>query len=192
MKKRINVFIMLVTLTIPLTSCNAVTSAVNASTVRPTDAFIGKNVGEFSTFDVFGNEVNQDIFAENDLTMVNVFTTQYPGDEEMSELEELYNKISVQNVGVIGICLDTRYDSKKIDMDTLSLAKDIYTSTGVTFPYLIPDENNLNSRLSKINTFPETFFVDSEGNFVGGTYIGSDDFEGWSEVVNRELLALFN
>ena len=45
----------------------------------------------------------------------------------------------------------------------------------------------MNGRLNGINAFPETFFVDKDGNIVGETYSGSHDLKEWKEIVEKEL-----
>ena len=45
----------------------------------------------------------------------------------------------------------------------------------------------MNGRLTGIQAFPETFFVDKDGNIVGETYSGSGSLEDWLEVVEQEL-----
>lgn len=45
----------------------------------------------------------------------------------------------------------------------------------------------MNGRLNGVSAFPETFFVDKEGNIVGETYSGSHTLDGWKEIVEKEL-----
>ena len=45
--------------------------------------------------------------------------------------------------------------------------------TKASYPFLVPDSTMMNGRLNGISAFPETFFVDKEGNIVGETYSGS-------------------
>ena len=53
-----------------------------------------------------------------------------------------------------------------------------------------PDKNMMNGRLQGISAFPETFFVDKNGNIVGETYSGSHTLEEWKEIVEKELSAI--
>ena len=48
----------------------------------------------------------------------------------------------------------------------------------------------MNGRLQGISAFPETFFVDKNGNIVGETYSGSHTLEEWKEIVEKELSAI--
>ena len=55
---------------------------------------------------------------------------------------------------------------------------------------LIPDDVLLNGRLKGINAYPETFFVDGDGNIVGSIYYGAKSLEEWREIINEELAGL--
>lgn len=147
-----------------------------------------ENVGEFSMEDMEGNVYTQEIFAEHDLTMVNVFTTWCtPCVREIPDLEELHKDMKDQGIQVIGIALDVIDSSGEADQETVAKAKLLAEETGATYPFLIPDAGYLNGRLSAINAVPETFFVDREGNIVGETYSGSRSLEEWKSIVETEL-----
>lgn len=153
--------------------------------------FTGPSLGEFTTQDVNGNEYTQDMFQDYDLTLVNIFTTWCsPCVAEMPELEQLYQQMKDQGVNVVGFVLDVLNEKGEIVQDDLERAQELVEKTGVTYPVLLPDSGYLNGRLTGIEAFPETFFVDKEGNVVGGTYQGSGGLEDWLEVVEQELADL--
>lgn len=153
--------------------------------------FVGPSLGEFTTQDVNGNEYTQDMFQDYDLTLVNIFTTWCsPCVAEMPELEKLCQQMKDQGVNVVGFVLDVLNEEGEIVQEDLERAQELVERTGVTYPVLLPDSGYLNGRLTGIEAFPETFFVDREGNVVGGTYSGSGGFEDWLEVVQQELAAL--
>ncbi len=153
--------------------------------------FVGPSLGEFTTQDVDGNEYTQDMFKDYDLTLVNIFTTWCPPCvAEMPELEKLYQQMKDQGVNVVGFVLDVLNEEGEIVQEDLERAQELVKRTGVTYPVLLPDSGYLNGRLTGIDAFPETFFVDQDGNVVGGTYQGSGDLEDWLEVVEQELAAL--
>ncbi len=146
------------------------------------------NVGEFSMQDIEGQTYTQEIFADYDLTMVNVFTTWCsPCINEIPDLQKLCEEMKEQGVNVVGIALDTIGPSGSADAETVEIAKRLAEYTGASYPFLIPDAGYLNGRLSGINAVPETFFVDKEGNIVGETYSGSRSLEEWKEIVQTEL-----
>ncbi len=151
----------------------------------------GLSLGEFTTQDVNGREYTQDIFKDYDLTLVNIFTTWCtPCVAEMPELEKLYQQMKDQGVNVVGFVLDVLDEEGKVVQENLEGAQELVAQTGVTYPVLLPDAGNLNGRLSGIEAFPETFFVDKDGNVVGDTYSGSAGLEDWLEVVEKERTAL--
>lgn len=150
-----------------------------------------KSVGDFTTLDVNCNEVTQDIFAENELTMVNVFATWCsPCVAEMPDLEKLHQQMKDKNVGVVGVVLDVLNKKGEIVNEDLERAQLLVKETGVTYPVLLPDSGYFNGRLTGIEALPETFFVDKNGNIVGESYSGSGGLEDWIEVVERELANL--
>ncbi len=155
---------------------------------------VGKNenvdsTGIFSGKDIFGNGYTQDIFSDYDLTLVNVLTTWCTYCvEEMPELEKLradYVKNGVK-FNVVAVVLDTKYNGKE-DSNAIELAKTLHDKSGASFPFLIPDESEMNGRLTGIESFPESFFVDSEGNIVSEAYIGARSYKEWKTVVDGEL-----
>ena len=48
----------------------------------------------------------------------------------------------------------------------------------------------MNGRLNGISAFPETFFVDKNGNIVGEVYTGSHDLDEWKKIVEDTLSSL--
>jgi len=151
----------------------------------------GGSLGKFTTQDINGNECTQDIFKEYDLTLVNIFATWCtPCVAEMPELEKLYQQMKGQGVNVVGFVMDGIDEDGKVIQADLKTAQALVERTGVTYPILLPDDTGLNGRLTGIEAFPETFFVDKNGNVVGKTYVGSAGLEDWLEAVETELAAL--
>ena len=149
------------------------------------EASDGGSLGEFSMEDVNGETYTQEMFADHDLTMINVFTTWCsPCIREIPDLEKLSKEMEDQGVQVVGIVLDVDGNA---DEETIEKAKLLAEKTGASYPFLIPDASYLNGRLAGISAVPETFFVDKEGNIVGETYSGSRSFEDWKGIVEKEL-----
>ena len=71
------------------------------------EASDGGSLGEFSMEDVNGETYTQEMFADHDLTMINVFTTWCsPCIREIPDLEKLSKEMEDQGVQVVGIVLD--------------------------------------------------------------------------------------
>lgn len=149
------------------------------------------NVGTFETTDIDGNTYTEKVFSDYDLTLVNAFTTWCsPCVNEMPELEELYQEMKDQGVGVVGMILDSVSEDGTPDDSIVQKAQLLKEKTGVTYPLLIPDKGFLNGRISGLQSFPESFFVDKDGNIVGDPIMGSNTFDGWKEAVEKQLAAL--
>mgnify|MGYP000943348890 CR=1 FL=1 len=153
-----------------------------------TDGAEVTNVGKFETTGVDGKTYTQDIFSKYDLTMVNIFTTWCsPCVNEIPDLEKLYQEMKDKGVGVVGVTLDTVGSDGKQDEEAVKKAQVIQEKTKASYPFLIPDSGMMNGRLNGISAFPETFFVDKNGNIVGETYSGSHSLDEWKEIVEKEL-----
>ena len=149
------------------------------------------NVGTFETTDIDGNTYTEKVFSDYDLTLVNAFTTWCsPCVNEMPELEKLYQEMKDQGVDVVGMVLDSVSEDGTPDDSIVQKAQLLKEKTGVTYPLLIPDKGFLNGRISGLQSFPESFFVDKDGNIVGDPIMGSNTFDGWKEAVEKQLAAL--
>lgn len=145
-------------------------------------------VGKFETKGIDGKDYTEKVFSDYDLTLVNIFTTWCsPCVNEIPELEKLYEEMKEKGVGVVGVVLDTVGDDGKQDEETVKKAGVLQEKTKASYPFLIPDSTMMNGRLNGISAFPETFFVDKEGNIVGETYTGSHTLDEWKEIVEKEL-----
>ena len=145
-------------------------------------------VGKFETKGIDGKDYTEKVFSDYDLTLVNIFTTWCsPCVNEIPELEKLYEEMKEKGVGVVGVVLDTVGDDGKQDDATVKKAGVLQDKTKASYPFLIPDSTMMNGRLNGISAFPETFFVDKEGNIVGETYSGSHTLDEWKEIVEKEL-----
>lgn len=171
-----------------LSGCGSQQKENSESNASPDTIEDTKSLGEFSIKDIEGNTYTQDMFADYELTMINVFTTWCtPCIREIPDLQKLSKNMSENGVAVVGIVLDSIDNSGKTNDETVEQAKLLAEKTGAEYPFLIPDESFLNGRLYGINAVPETFFVDKNGNIVGETYSGSRSLDEWTEIINKEL-----
>lgn len=149
-----------------------------------------ETVGTFTTEDINGKEYTEEIFAQADLTLVNVFATWCgPCIQEVSELQKLSEEMKEDGVQVIGMVMDTG-TIEETDEEALETAKLLAEVAETDYPFLIPDEGLMNDRLSGIQAYPETFFVNKDGEIVGESYVGARDLDAWKEIVENELKAL--
>ena len=139
----------------------------------------------FTTTDLDGNEITADIFADYDVTMINIWATwcQYC-IEEMPAIEKLYED-KADNVNIITICMDAE--------DEMELAISEMEQVGATFTVLVGNEELQDKIDPYLSGYPTTFFVDSRGNIVGELLIGtpaSDEdeiCEAYAELIEKAL-----
>ena len=77
---------------------------------------IEQNIGDFQTTDIYGNVITKDIFADYELTLVSIFTTQStPCLQEMAELEKVYTDetVKAQSVNDVGILYDASQEKRE-------------------------------------------------------------------------------
>lgn len=147
-------------------------------------------IGGFSTVDLDGNPITPDIFQNAKLTMVNVWTTWCsPCIQEMPDLAEIAKELGGEDFQLLGIVQDGAGKDGTIDEEKRELAKVICERTGVEYPVLLPDEVLHKDVLGGVLGFPTTYFVDSEGNVVGESVLGSQSKEDWLSII-EEMLAL--
>ena len=144
-------------------------------------------LSSFTATDLEDNEVSQEILAEYDLTLVNVWATFCgPCLREMPSLGELAAEYQPQGVNIIGIVSDTLTSEGELDEDQVDLARDLVEETKAEYTHLLPSQD-LFGLLGQIYAVPTTFFVDSEWNQVGDTYMQSMSKEELSELIESHL-----
>lgn len=124
---------------------------------------------EFKTTDINGNEVTEKIFADKDITMVNVWGTYCgPCINEMPELQRIYESLP-DNANLIGITVDVPEGMK----DGVDNIKYIEEQTGVKYTNLVLDDSLMNFT-RRFPGVPATIFVDKDGNIIGDLVMGAN------------------
>lgn len=148
---------------------------------------VATDLSNLQTMDIDGKEFSGKDFSDYDLTMVNVFATWCsPCVQEIPDLAEIQKEMKGNGVNIVGVVTDT-VDQTGENQEALEKAKLIRERSKAEYPFLIPDKSNFNGRLSGIQAFPETFFVDKKGQIVGETYSGSHNKKAWLEIIEKEL-----
>ena len=119
---------------------------------------------KFTTVDMQGNEVTEAIFADYDVTMVNVWAT-WCGYciEEMPMFPLLKDKLP-KNANLITICDDAAFETDTVNQ--------ILESVGANFTTLQANEELYAGLMGYVYAFPTTLFVDSEGKLIGQPIVG--------------------
>ena len=141
----------------------------------------GTEFGSFASTDLNGNEATSDLFAEKDLTVLNVWGTYCdPCKEEMPELAEWKRELP-DNVQIVGIVIDV----PEGDADMIKLAKKICKKTGVAYPNILMNDS-VDEALTVVEAIPTTFFLDKEGKTVCAPVVGND-VEAYKKNVEEYL-----
>ena len=145
-------------------------SAEKESSGAKAEAQTMTKLPQFSTKDLAGNAVTNDIFAKKKLTVVNIWGTFCPPCiGEMPELGK-WAKEMPADAQIIGIVCDMDGEG---DSKTQQEALRILKEAGADFVNLVPDKE-LMKYLDTVDAVPTTIFVDSSGNLVGHPVIGAD------------------
>ncbi len=146
-----------------------------------------ENIGTFKTVDLENNEVTEEIFKENDLTLVNVFSSSCnPCMQELPDLAELSNELKEKKVGIVGLNIDMDIKGNP-DENSRKIVSELLKKKDVEMKVIFSDINLTEKVLAKIDTIPYTFFVDKEGNIVGKSYLGTKSKDDWKKVIDEEL-----
>ena len=154
--------------------------------VNPYSSSIG-TVADFQTEDLSGNPVSSlDLFAQHEITMVNLWATWCPHCiNEMPDLEVLNGRLADKGCALIGIVCDV---SGPNDASQIAEAAEIVADTGVTYRNLIPWDG-FDAALPA-EYIPTTYFVDSQGRLVGEPAVGSRGAEDYEALLDAALASL--
>ena len=138
---------------------------------------------DFDTTDLDGNPVKMsDIFAQHDVTMINIWATWCgPCVNEMPELADLNRELADKNCAVVGILSD------ETDEATLADAKEILENAGADFTVVIAPENL--GDIIPFQAYPTSYFVDSQGKTIGDPIIGADP-DAYGDRIDELLSAV--
>ena len=158
------------------------------------DQAVGSNIGSFTSVDMDGNEVSDSIFADKDVTVVNVWATFcQPCIQEMPELAAWSEKMP-GNAQIVGIVIDTppadggNGGDWGGDPDNIELAKKICNETGVKYTNILAGESVM-STFENVVAVPTTFIVDKSGNLICSPFVGAD-VDGYKKAVEDYLAGL--
>ena len=135
----------------------------SAEIFKPEDT-IAKYVGqtiEFESVDLDGNVVKSaDLFKDNKITMVNVWGTWCVNCiKEMGELAEIHKRLQEKGCGIVGVEFE-----REPMADIADTARQVLADNGVTYPNVwMPEGNPI---FERVNCYPFSFFVDSEGKIL--------------------------
>ena len=178
MKKLLSLF--LCACLLMLTGASALCEVQTVATPEPRMP----SLQDFATTTLEGEEATQALWAQADLTMVNVWATYCgPCLTEMPDLGVLAAAYEGTGVQIVGIVMDVLDQQWQIDEAQADLAREIVQKTGANYTHLLPSPDLIYAALLDISAVPTTFFLDKDGNKVGETYMGMRSGEAWKQIV---------
>lgn len=192
MKKNIISLVLLVALIVAvlgMTGCDKETGSYDASWVDSSSVpdESGSSIGleNFNTIDLFGNPVDQSIFADYEITVVDVWGTYCnPCINAMPTLAKIYGEYEPQGVNVIGLIIDVQTGDLEPKKDFIIKAMEITDMTGADFTHILLSKNLVYSVVKDISAIPASFIVDSEGNLMTEITYGGHTEEQWRELLD--------
>lgn len=163
----------------------AETSASDAASSSDAGSSGESSEGKFGSFTcqtVDGKTVDDSIFANADVTMINMWATYCgPCINEMPDLGEISSEYADKKFQIIGIVTDVA------EGDDTSGAKAVIDETGASYTHILLNSDLYNGYLQNVQAVPTTVFVDSNGNLIGDEYVGSKSKEDWETIIDGLL-----
>ena len=136
-----------------------------------------QSIPDFSAEDIEGNKIDNSIFKENKVTLVNVWATWCgPCVNELPEIQKVYSELKDQGIGVVGIVADGN--------DAKDTAKELIELESLKYKMIIPDSNLEKNLISTLRGFPTSYVVDSEGKILG-VKLGGMNAEGFKAFIEQ-------
>lgn len=136
-----------------------------------------QSIPDFSAEDIEGNKIDNSIFKENKVTLVNVWATWCgPCVNELPEIQKVYSELKDQGIGVVGIVADGN--------DAKDTAKELIELDSLKYKMIIPDSNLEKKLISTLRGFPTSYVVDSEGKILG-IKLGGMNAEGFKAFIEQ-------
>ena len=144
---------------------------------------------DFTAQDLDGNPVDESIFADCDVTMINLWGTFCgPCLQEMPDLGEIADEYADKGFQIVGICTDAVNLDGEILEDVVETAKADAQETGADYLHIVPVGEIFTDLLPRVTGVPTTIFVDSKGQQIGLADIGAKDKDAWIQVIEEKLV----
>ena len=147
----------------------------------------------FKSVALTGETVDQSIFANHKLTMINIWGTYCNACiSEMPYLAELNKAYEEGEFQVIGMAVDMLNTDGSVHPMAVEAAWAIIDATGADYMHLLPTNDIIMMKLQYLTAVPETVLVDSQGNILtpDTQYLGARGYEAWKAIIDGLLAEL--
>lgn len=133
---------------------------------------------EFSITTLTGDTLDQTVFADNKLIMVNYWATWCgPCVGEIPDLVKISKAYADKGFVIVGVLTG--------DDDTDG-AKQFIADQGITYPIVLP-EAFFQDHADGIYAIPTTMFFDSTGKQIGDAVVGAKSHDDWTGLIDLLL-----
>ena len=133
---------------------------------------------EFSLTTLTGGTLDQTVFSDNKLIMVNYWATWCgPCVGEIPDLVKISNDYADKGFVIVGVLTGD---------DDIDGAKQFIADQNVGYPVVMPEAFFLD-QADGIQAIPTTMFFDSTGKQIGDTVVGSRGYDDWAGLIDLLL-----
>ena len=150
----------------------AATEAATEATEETSDTL------EFSLTTLTGDTLDQSVFSDNKLVMVNYWATWCgPCVSEIPDLVKISKDYADKGFVIVGVLTGD---------DDIDGAKQFIDDQNMGYPVVMPEAFFLD-QAAGIQAIPTTMFFDSTGNQIGDTVVGSRGYDDWAGLIDLLL-----
>lgn len=162
-----------------LAPAQTATPEPTAEVTAAPDASTGDDAAlEFSVTTLTGDTLDQSVFTDNKLIMVNYWATWCgPCVGEIPDLIKISKEYADKGFVIIGVLTGD---------DDIDGAKQFIADQGMSYPVVLPEAFFLDYS-TDIYAIPTTKFFDSTGKQVGQSVVGSKSYDDWAGLVDLLL-----
>ena len=173
MKKTVSAIILAVMAAALMGACVAAPAAAETAITPETTEEL-----EFSLATLTGGALDQTVFSDHKLIMVNYWATWCgPCVGEIPDLVKINKAYEDKGFIIVGVLTGD---------DDIDGAKKFIADEKVTYPVVMPEDFFLDQGAG-ISAIPTTMFFDSEGNQVGQTVVGAKSYDDWAGLIDLLL-----
>jgi len=161
-----------------LTACSVAPAQTEATTAPEATAAPTNDALEFSLTTLTGDTLDQTVFTDNKLIMVNYWATWCgPCVGEIPDLIKISKEYANKDFAIIGVLTGD---------DDIEGAKQFIADQGMNYPVVTP-EAFFQDHADGISAIPTTMFFDSTGKQIGDTVVGSKSYDDWKGLIDLLL-----
>ena len=133
---------------------------------------------EFSLTTLTGDTLDQTVFTDNKLIMVNYWATWCgPCVGEIPDLIKISEEYADKGFAIVGVLTGD---------DDIDGAKQFIADQGMSYPVVLPEDFFLDHS-DGIYAIPTTMFFDATGKQIGDTVVGAKSYDDWKGLIDLLL-----